>query len=80
MSRESYAGWRHCTEIDCAQPLTANFIAQRLAALHDPDDHHTQPFLRCWGQAHYRQVIGWFEHAQAAQHALMLGRSRGMTT
>ncbi|PPV05356.1 hypothetical protein XbrCFBP1976_17690, partial [Xanthomonas bromi] len=40
---ESYSAWRHCIEIDCAQPLTATFIAQRLAALHDPADHHTEP-------------------------------------
>ncbi|MCD0246342.1 hypothetical protein JWH11_12560 [Xanthomonas melonis] len=60
---ESYAAWRHCIEIDCAQPLTATFIAQRLAALNDPTDHHTQQFLRCWGQAHHWGVLEWFERA-----------------
>ncbi len=29
----NYDAWRHCIEVDCAQPLTAAFIAQRLAAL-----------------------------------------------
>ncbi len=37
----SYDARRRCIELDCAQPLTAAFIAQRLAALWDPDDHHT---------------------------------------
>lgn len=36
---------------------------QPLAALHDAADHHTQQFLRRWGQAHHRQVIEWFERA-----------------
>lgn len=43
---EAYDTWRRCIEIDCAQPLTAAFIAQRLTALQDPADHHTQQFLR----------------------------------
>ncbi|WP_078565252.1 hypothetical protein [Xanthomonas axonopodis] len=59
---ESYAAWHHCIEVDCA-PLTTAFIAQRLAALHDPADHPTQQFLRRWKPAHHRQVIGWFERA-----------------
>ncbi|PKV10756.1 hypothetical protein [Xanthomonas prunicola] len=60
---DSYTAWRHCIEVDCAQPLTAPFIVQRLASLRDPGDHHTQQFLRRWGQAHQQQVIGWFEQA-----------------
>ncbi|PPU74202.1 MULTISPECIES: hypothetical protein [Xanthomonas] len=60
---DSYAAWRHCIEIDCAQPLTAPFIAQRLASLRDAGEHHTQQFLRRWGQPHHRQVIDWFERA-----------------
>ncbi|APO93686.1 hypothetical protein [Xanthomonas vesicatoria] len=60
----SYTAWRHCIEIDCAQPLTAPFIAQRLTSLRDSNDHHTQQFVRRWGQAHHQQVIGWFERAR----------------
>ncbi|OAX89421.1 hypothetical protein A7D16_00600 [Xanthomonas nasturtii] len=60
---ETYDAWRRCIEIDCAQPLTATFIARRLAALQDPADHHTQQFLRRWGPAHHQQVIEWFRHA-----------------
>lgn len=39
------------------------FIAQRLASLRDLGDHHTQQFLRRWGEPHHRRVIGWFERA-----------------
>ncbi|MFO3704294.1 hypothetical protein ACI6Q5_04745 [Xanthomonas codiaei] len=59
----SYSAWRHCIEVDCAQPLTAPFIAQRLASLRDPREHHTQQFLRRWGEPHHRRVIAWFERA-----------------
>ncbi|MEA5124456.1 hypothetical protein [Xanthomonas floridensis] len=60
---DSYTAWRHCIETDCAQPLTAPFIVQRLASLRDLGDHHTQQFLRRWGPVHHQQVIGWFERA-----------------
>lgn len=30
----SYTAWRHCIEVDCAQPLTAPFIAERLTCPH----------------------------------------------
>ncbi|WP_184622847.1 hypothetical protein [Xanthomonas sp. 3058] len=60
---DSYTAWRHCIEVDCAQPLTAPFIAQRLIDLRDPAGHHTQQFLRRWGQAHLQRVIGWFDRA-----------------
>ncbi|MBB3806466.1 hypothetical protein FHT03_001612 [Xanthomonas arboricola] len=46
---ETYDAWRRCIEIDYAQPLTAAFIVQRLTALQDPADQHTQQFLRRWG-------------------------------
>ncbi|MBV6805555.1 hypothetical protein [Xanthomonas euvesicatoria] len=64
----SYDAWRRCIELDCDQPRTAAFIAQRLAALRDPDDHHTKQFLRRWGAQHHVKVIAWFE--QARQQAL----------
>ncbi|PPT56353.1 hypothetical protein ACCQ14_08875 [Xanthomonas sp. NCPPB 2865] len=60
---DSYTAWRHCIEVDCAQPLTAPFITQRIASLRDLSDHHTQQFLRRWGESHHRRVIGWFERA-----------------
>ncbi|CAD7717536.1 hypothetical protein LMG31886_25290 [Xanthomonas hydrangeae] len=62
---DSYTAWRHCIEVDCAQRLTALFIAERLTSLRNSNDHHTQQFLRRWGQAHHQQVIGWFERASS---------------
>ncbi|MCC8553005.1 hypothetical protein [Xanthomonas hortorum] len=59
----SYTAWRRCIEVDCAQSLTAPFIAERLTSLRDSSDHHTQQFVRRWGQVHHQEVIGWFEHA-----------------
>lgn len=61
---DSYTAWRHCIEVDCAQPLTAPFITQRIASLRDLSNHHTQQFLRRWGEPHHRRVIGWFERAR----------------
>ncbi|WP_115540169.1 hypothetical protein [Xanthomonas campestris] len=63
-SPRHYADWRHCIEVDCNQLLTRDFIAQRLTNLRDPHDHHTQQFLRRWGQPHHQQVIHWFECAR----------------
>ncbi|MCC3254980.1 hypothetical protein [Xanthomonas campestris] len=60
---DSYTAWRHCIEVDCNQLLTRDFIAQRLTNLRDPHDHHTQQFLRRWGEPHHQQVIQWFERA-----------------
>jgi len=37
----------------------------RIDALENPGDFHTQQFVRCWGEAHRQQVLGWFR--QAAQ-------------
>ncbi|WP_115050286.1 hypothetical protein [Xanthomonas arboricola] len=60
---DSYTAWRHCIEVDCSQPLTAPFITRRLASLRDLSDHHTQQFLRRWGELHRRRGMGWFERA-----------------
>ena len=62
----SYQEWRHCIEVDCRQPLTADYIAARLAALRDPRDPHTAQFLECYGEARLTSTIAWFE--QAAGH------------
>jgi hypothetical protein len=61
----TYADWRRCIEHDCRQPLTADFIATRLAALRDPADSHTRDFTRLYGQAHLGATLGWFEQAAA---------------
>ncbi|WP_295843840.1 hypothetical protein ACM9XD_16410 [Xanthomonas sacchari] len=63
---DSYAAWRHCIEVDCGLRLEPAYIAQRIAALNDLTDHHTQQFVRCWGEPHRQQVLQWFAQAQAA--------------
>ncbi len=63
----TYADWRRCIEHDCRQPLTAEFIATRLAALKNPADSHTRDFTRLYGEPHLRAVTAWFTQA-ASEH------------
>ena len=60
---QSYDAWRHCIEVECGIALTAPWIEQRLVALQDGRDHHTQRFVQLWGQAHHARVLGWFQQA-----------------
>lgn len=69
MIPDSYSSWRHCIEVICDVPLTASYIRQRLAALNDPGDFHTQRIAACYGDAHLAQVRTWFEQAQREQSA-----------
>jgi len=64
---DSYQAWRHCIEVECGLHLTPDYIQQRISALDNPADFHTQQFVRRWGEAHRQQVLGWFR--QAAQTA-----------
>ena len=59
----TYADWRRCIEHDCGIPLTADFIALRMADLRDPNSHHTQQFLKRYGNEHHARVLAWFEEA-----------------
>lgn len=59
----TYADWRLCIERDCGIPLTADFIAARIADLNDPRSHHTQQFVKRYGPEHHARVLGWFEQA-----------------
>ncbi len=60
---DTYEAWRYCIEHQCNIPLTHGYMKERLAALSDPSNFHTQQFIRCWGQAHLQQVIDWFKLA-----------------
>lgn len=60
---KSYEDWRHCIEVDCRQPLTADYITTRLAALRDARDPHTRQFLERYGEARLTATISWFERA-----------------
>ncbi|AAF84896.1 hypothetical protein XF_2097 [Xylella fastidiosa 9a5c] len=65
----TYEAWRHCIEHRCNIPLTHTYIEERLAALRDPNNFHTQQFIRCWGETHLRQITHWFTLAiESEQH------------
>ena len=65
MQLSTFEDWKHCITVECAIPLTQAFIEQRLAALRNPRDLHTQKFVAEWGQGHLDQVVEWFEMARA---------------
>lgn len=65
----TFAQWRHCIEVECGLVITPRFLADRLAALQNPKDPHTQRFLRVWGQSHHARVLEWFRQAQAELEA-----------
>lgn len=62
---ETYEQWRHCIEIECGLELTAQFAAERLTALLNRKDHHTNRFFAIWGTEHHARVLDWFRRAQA---------------
>ena len=64
MKLSTYEDWKHCITVECGIPLTPDYIDQRIAALKDPRDHHTQKFKTEYGDAHLAKVIGWFETAK----------------
>ena len=59
---ETYLGWRHCITVHCGIPLTADFVARRIAALSQADSEETLRFRKLYGDAHWRQVLAWFRH------------------
>ena len=60
----TYAAWRHCIEVECGLRLEAGYIRQRIAALEDAADHHTQQLVRRWGEPHRQRVVAWFQRAR----------------
>ncbi|QMV71862.1 hypothetical protein HS961_02885 [Comamonas piscis] len=65
MIPRTYAQWRHCITVECGIPLSADFIALRLAVWRNPELEETQRFRRLYGDAHWQAVQRWF--VQAAQ-------------
>jgi len=60
---ENYQEWQHCITVDCGLELSQTFIEQRISALEDRSQHHTQQFIRRYGEQHYLRVLGWFKKA-----------------
>ncbi|MDR2330229.1 MAG: hypothetical protein LBE58_11555 [Comamonas sp.] len=65
MIPKTYAQWRHCITVECGIPLSADFIAQRLAVWRNPGLEETRRFRHLYGDAHWQAVQRWF--VQAAQ-------------
>ena len=61
---ENYEQWRHCITVECGIPLTAEFVARRLAVWRDSDAEETKRFVKCYGDAYLGAVVGWFEQAE----------------
>lgn len=59
----NYEDWEHCITVKCGIPLTADYIAARIAALQDGTDFHTQKFIERWGPAHHARTLAWFRQA-----------------
>ncbi|AGZ30165.1 hypothetical protein [Burkholderia pseudomallei] len=55
---QTYEQWRHCITVECGLPLTATFIAQRLAVWHDAQSEETARFRRLYGAPHWQAVLG----------------------
>jgi len=72
MKLATYDDWKHCITVECGIPLTPQYVEERIAALKNPKDHHTQKFLREYGQPHLIKVIGWFEKAMSEISASQL--------
>ena len=43
--------------------MTRNFIKERIAALVDMGDFHTQKFIESWGPEHHARTLAWFRRA-----------------
>ena len=61
---QTYDEWRHCITVECGLELSADYVAQRIYALQDEDDHYTQQFIKLYGHQYLQQVLGWFLQCQ----------------
>ena len=55
--------WKYCITETCGIPLTASYVADRIAALSNSNDFHTQKFIERWGPEHLARTIEWFNQA-----------------
>ena len=60
---ETYSDWRHCIEVQCGIPLTAEYVAERLRILSDATCAQTAKFVATWGEQHRQRVLEWFGRA-----------------
>ncbi|MEM6727366.1 MAG: hypothetical protein AAF618_02590 [Pseudomonadota bacterium] len=60
----SYEDWKHCITVKCDIPLTPSYVDERIAALTDDRDYHTQKFKERWGVSHHARTLEWFKRAK----------------
>ena len=61
---ETYEEWKQCITVLCDIPLTPSYVQERISALGNMSDYHTQRFVERWGEAHYNQTLVWFRQAE----------------
>jgi len=61
---QSYHEWRHALTELAGIPLTREYARERIQALQNPQDSHTDDFRKQYGDAYLQQVIRWFEQAE----------------
>ena len=59
----TYEDWKHCITVSCDIPLTPSYVRERIEALSDEKDFHTQRFIERWGQQHHERTLAWFRQA-----------------
>jgi hypothetical protein len=62
MIPNNYSEWKFCIERDCGIKLTAAFAHERLQALADRKNPHTDSFIKCYGMPYYQKVVKWFQN------------------
>jgi len=67
MIPQSYSQWSHCITVECGLDLTPEFINERLSALNNQNDQHTQQFVQLYGDQYRETVVAWFTQAQNQQ-------------
>ena len=61
---DSYEAWEHCITVKCGIDLTSDYIAKRIAALQDMNDHYTRKYVELWGDDQRIQTLNWFKEAE----------------
>ncbi|MEM1111903.1 MAG: hypothetical protein AAGI11_08340 [Pseudomonadota bacterium] len=62
---QSYDEWKHCITVECNIPLTTGYVEERLAVWRNEASEETKRFRRLYGDDYWRNVIAWFEQAEA---------------
>ncbi|MBC3466860.1 hypothetical protein [Pseudomonas sp. RW10S2] len=61
---QDYEQWRHCITVECGIALTPAFVRGRLSVWRLSEQEETRRFRRLYGDAHWRQIVDWFERAE----------------